>query len=102
MLFRSPDGVEIRPMKEIVELFEIAEMMLGAVGTAFVPALLAMGFATSFIHYLLDRAAFRFSSPDVRQAGANRFATGVVVDDERHRQHREGKAKRGAQRETDR
>ena len=35
----------------------------------FVPALLALGFATSFIHYVLDRAAFRFSSPDVRQAG---------------------------------
>jgi hypothetical protein len=33
-----------------------------------VPALLALGFATSFIHYLLDRAAFRFSSPDVRHA----------------------------------
>lgn len=34
----------------------------------FVPAMLALGFATGFIHYLLDRAAFRFSSPDVRQA----------------------------------
>ena len=34
----------------------------------FVPALLALGFASGFIHYLLDRAAFRFSSPDVRQA----------------------------------
>jgi hypothetical protein len=34
----------------------------------FVPTLLALGFATGFIHYLLDRAAFRFSSPDVRQA----------------------------------
>jgi hypothetical protein len=33
-----------------------------------VPALLALGFATAFIHYLLDRAAFRFSSPEVRQA----------------------------------
>jgi hypothetical protein len=33
-----------------------------------VPALLALGFAAGFIHYLLDRAAFRFSSPDVRQA----------------------------------
>jgi len=33
-----------------------------------VAALLALGFATGFIHYLLDRAAFRFSSPDVRQA----------------------------------
>jgi hypothetical protein len=34
----------------------------------FVPVLVALGFATGFIHYLLDRAAFRFSSPDVRQA----------------------------------
>jgi hypothetical protein len=34
----------------------------------FVPALLALGFAAGFIHYLLDRAAYRFSSPDVRQA----------------------------------
>ncbi|HTO46380.1 MAG TPA: hypothetical protein VML91_01970 [Burkholderiales bacterium] len=34
----------------------------------FVPALAALGFATGFIHYLLDRAAFRFSSPEVRQA----------------------------------
>ena len=34
----------------------------------FVPVLLALGYASSFIHYLLDRAAFRFSSPDVRQA----------------------------------
>jgi len=33
-----------------------------------VPPLLALGFATGFIHYLLDRAAYRFSSPDVRQA----------------------------------
>ena len=34
----------------------------------FVPVLLALGFATGFIHYVLDRAAFRFSSPEVRQA----------------------------------
>ena len=34
----------------------------------FVPALLALGFASGFIHYLLDRATFRFSSPEVRQA----------------------------------
>ena len=39
----------------------------------FVPALLALGFATGFIHYLLDRAAFRFSSPDVRQAARGLF-----------------------------
>jgi hypothetical protein len=34
----------------------------------FVPVLLALGFASGFIHYVLDRATFRFSSPDVRQA----------------------------------
>jgi hypothetical protein len=33
-----------------------------------VPALLALGLATGFVHYLLDRAAFRFSSPAVRRA----------------------------------
>lgn len=33
-----------------------------------VPLLLALGFASGFIHYLLDRAAFRFSSPEVRNA----------------------------------
>ena len=42
----------------------------------YVPALLALGFATSFIHYVLDRAAFRFSSPDVRQA-----ARGLLSED---------------------
>ena len=36
--------------------------------SSFVPALLALGFASGFIHYLLDRAAFRFSSPEVRHA----------------------------------
>ena len=39
-----------------------------------VPALVALGFATGFIHYLLDRAAFRFSSPEVRSA-----ASGLLV-----------------------
>jgi len=33
------------------------------------PALLAVGFATGFLHYLLDRAVYRFSSPEVRRAG---------------------------------
>lgn len=33
-----------------------------------VPALLALGFATGFIHYVLDRGAYRFSSPEVREA----------------------------------
>jgi hypothetical protein len=47
-------------------LFGEAALWLRA--SPFVPALLALGFATGFIHYALDRAAFRFSSPEVRQA----------------------------------
>ena len=39
-----------------------------------VPALLALGFASGFIHYLLDRAAYRFSSPDVREAARGLLA----------------------------
>ncbi|GAB2594729.1 hypothetical protein GCM10027034_30040 [Ramlibacter solisilvae] len=47
-------------------LFGEAALWLRA--SPFVPALLALGFSTGFIHYALDRAAFRFSSPEVRQA----------------------------------
>jgi hypothetical protein len=42
----------------------------------FVPALLALGFTTGFIHYLLDRATFRFSSPEVRQAARGLLRSG--------------------------
>lgn len=35
----------------------------------FVPMLLAVGLASGYVHYLLDRAVYRFSSPEVRQAG---------------------------------
>ena len=43
----------------------------------FVPALLALGFSTAFIHYWLDRAVFRFSSPEVRQAGRGLLQAGA-------------------------
>ena len=33
-----------------------------------VPALVALGFATGFIHYLLDRSVYRMSDPQVRVA----------------------------------
>jgi hypothetical protein len=55
----------------------------------FVPALLALGFATGFIHYLLDRAAFRFSSPDVRHAARGLLQTGSS--------HRDGEARQSGQ-----
>ncbi len=48
--------------------------------SSFVPALLALGFASGFIHYLLDRATFRFSSPEVRQA-----ARGLLQSRSSHR-----------------
>ena len=35
-----------------------------------VPALMAVGFATGFVHYLLDRAVFRMSDPRVRAAAS--------------------------------
>jgi hypothetical protein len=35
-----------------------------------VPALLALGFATGFTHYLLDRAVYRFSDPLIRKAAS--------------------------------
>jgi TonB family protein len=36
--------------------------------STWVPALLALGFATGFIHYLLDRSVYRMSDPQVRTA----------------------------------
>jgi hypothetical protein len=41
--------------------------------SAWVPALVAVGFTTGFVHYMLDRAVFRFSDPRVREA-----ARGIV------------------------
>jgi hypothetical protein len=60
-------------VEAVADEFVYADRIYGDVAwwlrsSPFVPALLALGFATGFIHYLLDRAAFRFSSPDVRQA----------------------------------
>jgi len=60
-------------VEAVADEFVYADRVFGELAwwlrsSPFVPALLALGFASGFIHYLLDRAAFRFSSPDVRQA----------------------------------
>ncbi|SPK71542.1 conserved membrane protein of unknown function [Cupriavidus taiwanensis] len=60
-------------VEAVTEEYAYADRLFGDAArwlrsSPFVPALLALGFATGFIHYLLDRAVFRFSSPDVRQA----------------------------------
>jgi len=36
--------------------------------SSWVPVLLALGFATGFIHYFLDRSVYRMSSPQIRMA----------------------------------
>jgi len=46
----------------------------GLRSSVWVPALLALGFASGFTHYLLDRAVYRFSDPTVRMA-ANALLT---------------------------
>jgi TonB family protein len=38
--------------------------------STWLPALLAIGFATGFIHYLLDRSVYRMSNPQVRAAAS--------------------------------
>lgn len=60
-------------MEAVAEEFVYADRIYGDVAwwlrsSPFVPVLLALDFAIGFIHYLLDRAVFRLSSPDVRQA----------------------------------
>jgi len=49
------------------------ERIFGAIATglrtsSWVPALVALGFASGFIHYLLDRSVYRMSDPQVRAA----------------------------------
>lgn len=42
--------------------------------SAFVPALLGLGFASGFVHYLLDRAVYRLSDAKVRMAARGLLA----------------------------
>jgi hypothetical protein len=63
----------VMEVEAVTDEYAYADRIYGAAAqwlrsSPFVPALLALGFAAGFIHYLLDRAAFRFSSPEVRQA----------------------------------
>lgn len=50
-----------------------ADRIFGALATglrtsSWVPALLALGFSTGFVHYLLDRSVYRLSDPEIRSA----------------------------------
>jgi hypothetical protein len=60
-------------VEAVTDEYAYADRIYGEAGrwlrtSPYVPALLALGLATGFIHYLLDRSAFRFSSPGVRRA----------------------------------
>lgn len=63
-----------------------ADRIFGALATglrtsSWVPALLALGFSTGFVHYLLDRSVYRLSNPEVRSAARgllDRPATSTV------------------------
>src|SRR5436309_816810 len=51
------------------------DRIFGAIATqlrtsSLVPVLVALGFATGFIHYLLDRSVYRMSDPQVRAAAS--------------------------------
>jgi hypothetical protein len=51
------------------------DRIFGAIATAlrtssWMPALIALGFASGFTHYLLDRSVFRMSDPQVRKAAS--------------------------------
>lgn len=43
-------------------------LVTGLRTSSWAPALLALGFATAFLHYLLDRDVYRLSDPQVRSA----------------------------------
>lgn len=45
--------------------------------STWVPALVALGFATAFCHYLLDRAVYRLSDPAVRRAARGLVDRGI-------------------------
>ena len=92
-------GVNIRPWAVLALLTVVSIMLLpffeveanrqdgtyygdwifGAFATAlrsssWVPALVALGFATGFMHYLLDRNVYRLSNPEVRAAARGLLA----------------------------
>ena len=57
------------------------DRIFGALATqlrtsTWVPVLLALGFATGFIHYLLDRSVYRMSDPQVRAAASGLIGKG--------------------------
>jgi len=79
MLFLMVLSVVLLPLFEVEANRETGtyygDRIFGAIATqlrtsSWVPALVALGFATGFIHYLLDRSVYRMSDPQVRAAAS--------------------------------
>ena len=79
MLFLILLSIALLPVFEVEANRETGtyygDRIFGALATqlrtsSWVPALLALGFATGFIHYLLDRSVYRMSDPKVRAAAS--------------------------------
>src|ERR1700746_1161764 len=79
MLFLISLSIALLPIFEVEANRETGtyygDRIFGALATqlrtsSWVPALLALGFATGFIHYLLDRSVYRMSDPQVRAAAS--------------------------------
>ena len=90
---RASHGLNVRPWAVLLFLMTVSVLLLplfeveanrqegvyygdrifGAIAaslrtSSWVPALIALGFATGFVHYLLDRNIYRMSDPNVRAA----------------------------------
>jgi hypothetical protein len=83
VLLLMASSVVLLPLFEVEANWEggvyYGDRIFGAVATglrtsSWVPALVALGFATGFLHYLLDRGVYRLSDPQVRSA-----ARGLLV-----------------------
>src|SRR2546427_750242 len=79
VLFLTALSVLLLPLFEVQANRETGtyygDRIFGAFATqlrtsSWVPALVALGFATGFIHYLLDRSVYRMSDPQVRAAAS--------------------------------
>jgi hypothetical protein len=77
VLFLAVVSVALLPFFEVEANREdgayYGDRIFGAIATglrtsSWVPALVALGFASGFIHYLLDRNVYRMSDPQVREA----------------------------------
>jgi len=69
--------LEVEGVEDDGELY--ASRIFGGFATAlrhstWVPALLAFGLTTAFLHYWLDRSVYRFSSPETREAAKGLLA----------------------------